>query len=117
MYYHLPVHLPQRHLLPCVHHVGLQLSLYGAMVETIHTPVPVGGAELADTGTVVAGCIAFSVTWILVAFERVPCLPIGRTAGALLGAALMVATGVLTNHEVHVFQQHVKCCQMPFKGC
>lgn len=55
---------------------------------------------LADTRIVVFGCIIFALTWLLVAFERVPFLPIGRTAGALLGACLMVATGVLTSDEV-----------------
>lgn len=38
----------------------------------------------------------FCLTYALIAARRVHILPIGRPAGALLGAVLMVATGVLT---------------------
>ncbi len=38
----------------------------------------------------------FAVTWWLMAVRRVPWLPIGRAAGALLGAVAMVAIGALS---------------------
>ena len=57
-------------------------------------------ATLADTSTVVLGCLIFAFTWLLIAFERVPFLPIGRTAGALAGAALMVACRVISAEQV-----------------
>lgn len=38
----------------------------------------------------------FLLSYVLIASRRVPWLPIGRTAGALLGAVLMVLCGVLT---------------------
>jgi len=38
----------------------------------------------------------FALTYLLIASRRLRLLPIGRPAGALLGAALMVASGVLT---------------------
>lgn len=41
-------------------------------------------------------CAVFLVTYVLIASRRVALLPIGRPAGALLGAVLMVALGVLT---------------------
>lgn len=72
-------------------------------------PADAGRAALADTYIVVAGCLVFCITWILIAFGRVPCLPIGRAAGALLGAALMVATGVLTSDEVCISGCRNRC--------
>jgi Na+/H+ antiporter NhaD/arsenite permease-like protein len=45
-----------------------------------------------QTGLTVA---VFAATWWLMAARRVPWLPIGRTAGALLGAVLMVAIGAI----------------------
>ncbi len=48
--------------------------------------------------TVVAAVI-FCVTYILIAARELSFLPIGRPAGALLGAVLMVAAGVLTPEE------------------
>jgi Na+/H+ antiporter NhaD/arsenite permease-like protein len=41
----------------------------------------------------------FAVTYVLIAARRLHLLPIGRPAGALLGAVLMVALGVLTPAE------------------
>ncbi len=41
----------------------------------------------------------FAVTWLLIAFRRLSWLPIGRPAGALLGAVAMVAVGALTPEE------------------
>jgi Na+/H+ antiporter NhaD/arsenite permease-like protein len=46
----------------------------------------------------VAAC-AFALTWLLIAVPRLPLLPVGRAGGALLGAVLMVAGGVLTASE------------------
>ncbi len=41
----------------------------------------------------------FALTYALIASRRLALLPIGRPSGALLGAVLMVATGVLTPEE------------------
>jgi len=41
----------------------------------------------------------FALTYLLVALPRVPLLPIGRTAGALLGATLMVVVGAVSPAE------------------
>ncbi|KAL4189005.1 hypothetical protein AMTRI_Chr08g163330 [Amborella trichopoda] len=50
---------------------------------------------------VVLGTIAFSVFWVLAVFPVVPFLPIGRTAGSLLGAMLMVIFQVITPAEAY----------------
>ncbi|KAM6586814.1 hypothetical protein CsatA_009419 [Cannabis sativa] len=50
---------------------------------------------------VVLGSIAFGIFWIMAVFPSVPCLPIGRTAGSLLGAMLMVIFMVLTPEEAY----------------
>ncbi|XP_030537716.1 silicon efflux transporter LSI2-like [Rhodamnia argentea] len=44
---------------------------------------------------VILGSIAFAIFWVLAVFPVVPFLPIGRTAGSLLGALLMVVFGIL----------------------
>ncbi|KAF8008721.1 hypothetical protein BT93_K2389 [Corymbia citriodora subsp. variegata] len=44
---------------------------------------------------VILGSIAFAVFWVLAVFPAVPFLPIGRTAGSLLGALLMVVFQIL----------------------
>ena len=49
---------------------------------------------------VVLGCLVFALVWVLIAFERVPFFPVGRTGGALVGASLMVACGVLSSQQV-----------------
>ncbi|PIA34254.1 hypothetical protein AQUCO_03800084v1 [Aquilegia coerulea] len=51
---------------------------------------------MATTVKVVLGSIAFAIFWVLAVFPAVPFLPIGRTAGSLLGAMLMVIFRVLT---------------------
>ncbi|KAL5718644.1 hypothetical protein ACHQM5_011524 [Ranunculus cassubicifolius] len=48
------------------------------------------------TVNVVLGSFAFAVFWVLAVFPAVPFLPIGRTAGSLLGAMLMVIFKVIT---------------------
>lgn len=45
---------------------------------------------LASIGTVIFGTFAFILFWVLATFPSFPGLPVGRTAGAILGAALMV---------------------------
>lgn len=45
---------------------------------------------MAATVKVVLGSIAFAIFWVLAVFPAVPFLPIGRTAGSLLGAMLMM---------------------------
>ncbi|EFJ26231.1 hypothetical protein SELMODRAFT_148775 [Selaginella moellendorffii] len=53
----------------------------------------------AATHKVALGSIAFAVFWILAVFPAVPFLPIGRTAGSLLGAALMVVFQVISPNQ------------------
>ncbi|GAA0161606.1 primary active transporter [Lithospermum erythrorhizon] len=56
---------------------------------------------LASTPKVVLGTIAFAIFWVLAVFPAVPFLPIGRTAGSLLGAMLMVLFEVITPNAAH----------------
>ncbi|KAL4191469.1 hypothetical protein AMTRI_Chr07g30080 [Amborella trichopoda] len=56
---------------------------------------------LATTVKVVLGTIAFSMFWVLAVFPAVPFLPIGRTAGSLLGAMLMVIFRVVTPEQAY----------------
>lgn len=51
---------------------------------------------MAPTVKVVLGSIAFAIFWVLAVFPSIPFLPVGRTAGSLLGAMLMVVFRVLT---------------------
>lgn len=50
---------------------------------------------------VVSGLIAFAIFWVLAVFPSVPFLPIGRTAGSLLGAMLMVLFQVISPEEAY----------------
>ncbi|KAL7254089.1 hypothetical protein ACSBR1_008480 [Camellia fascicularis] len=50
---------------------------------------------------VVLGSIAFAIFWVLAVFPAVPLLPIGRTAGSLLGAMLMVIFQVITPEQAY----------------
>lgn len=50
---------------------------------------------------VILGSIAFAVFWVLAVFPSFPFLPIGRTAGSLLGAVLMVAFQILDPQEAY----------------
>ncbi|XP_022724321.1 silicon efflux transporter LSI2-like [Durio zibethinus] len=50
---------------------------------------------------VILGSIAFAIFWVLAVFPAVPVLPIGRTAGALLGGMLMVIFQVLTVDQAY----------------
>ncbi|XP_020581029.1 putative transporter arsB [Phalaenopsis equestris] len=56
---------------------------------------------MSSTIKVVLGSIAFAVFWVLAVFPAVPFLPIGRTAGALLGAMLMVVFLVISPEEAY----------------
>ncbi|XP_020593030.1 putative transporter arsB [Phalaenopsis equestris] len=56
---------------------------------------------VAGIGKVALGSIAFGVFWIMAVFPAVPFLPIGRTAGSLLGALLMIIFQVLTPSQAY----------------
>ncbi|KAI6696334.1 hypothetical protein NL676_016453 [Syzygium grande] len=56
---------------------------------------------LASTEKVILGSIAFSIFWVLAIFPSVPFLPVGRTAGSLLGAMLMVIFRVITPDQAY----------------
>jgi len=56
---------------------------------------------LAAASKVVLGSLAFAIFWVLAVFPAVPFLPIGRTAGSLLGAMLMVIFKVLSPDEAY----------------
>ncbi|GMY07261.1 silicon efflux transporter LSI2-like [Fagus crenata] len=56
---------------------------------------------LASTEKVVLGSIAFAIFWVLAVFPTVSFLPIGRTAGSLLGAMLMVVFGVVSPDQAY----------------
>ncbi|KAA8520840.1 hypothetical protein F0562_011513 [Nyssa sinensis] len=56
---------------------------------------------LAPTVKVVLGSVAFAIFWVLAVFPAVPFLPIGRTAGSLLGAMLMVVFRVITPNQAY----------------
>ncbi|KAL3524299.1 hypothetical protein ACH5RR_017133 [Cinchona calisaya] len=56
---------------------------------------------MAVTVKVVLGSIAFAIFWVLAVFPAVPFLPIGRTAGSLLGAMLMVIFRVITPDQAY----------------
>ncbi|EYU25115.1 hypothetical protein ABFS82_06G031900 [Erythranthe guttata] len=56
---------------------------------------------MAPTVKVILGSIAFAIFWVLAVFPSVPFLPIGRTAGSLLGAMLMVLFQVVNPDEAY----------------
>ncbi|XP_059433439.1 silicon efflux transporter LSI2-like [Corylus avellana] len=56
---------------------------------------------LASSVQVVLGSLAFAIFWVLAVFPAFPFLPIGRTAGSLLGAMLMVVFRVLTPDQAY----------------
>ncbi|KAJ0475961.1 putative arsenical pump membrane protein, ArsB [Helianthus annuus] len=56
---------------------------------------------MAPIVKVVLGSIAFAVFWVLAVFPAVPFMPIGRTAGSLLGAMLMVLFQVLKPDQAY----------------
>eukprot|EP00257_Ricinus_communis_P015801 XP_015573786.1 silicon efflux transporter LSI2 isoform X1 [Ricinus communis] len=50
---------------------------------------------------VLLGSVAFTFFWVLAVFPATPFLPVGRTAGSLLGAMLMVIFQVMTPDEAY----------------
>ncbi|XP_031281066.1 silicon efflux transporter LSI2-like [Pistacia vera] len=56
---------------------------------------------MASLVKVILGSIAFAIFWVLAVFPAVPFLPIGRTAGSLLGAMLMVLFQVTTPDQAY----------------
>ncbi|KAF5442149.1 hypothetical protein F2P56_034839 [Juglans regia] len=56
---------------------------------------------LATSVNVVLGSLAFAIFWVLAVFPAVPFLPIGRTAGSLLGAMLMVIFRIITPNQAY----------------
>ncbi|XVE58508.1 hypothetical protein DITRI_Ditri04bG0175100 [Diplodiscus trichospermus] len=56
---------------------------------------------MASYVKVILGSIAFAIFWVLAVFPAVPFLPIGRTAGSLLGGMLMVIFQILTVDEAY----------------
>ncbi|KAL8049632.1 hypothetical protein ABFX02_06G032300 [Erythranthe guttata] len=56
---------------------------------------------MGPTVKVILGSIAFAIFWVLAVFPSVPFLPIGRTAGSLLGAMLMVLFQVVNPDEAY----------------
>ncbi|CAL4925232.1 unnamed protein product [Urochloa decumbens] len=65
---------------------------------------------LASTEKVVLGCIAFGIFWVLAVFPSVPFMPVGRTAGSLLGAMLMVLFRVMSPEDAY------KAIDLPILG-
>jgi Na+/H+ antiporter NhaD/arsenite permease-like protein len=55
---------------------------------------------------VAATLLVFALTWALIASRRLQVLPIGRPAGALLGAVGMVAVGALTPEQAYAAIDH-----------
>jgi Na+/H+ antiporter NhaD/arsenite permease-like protein len=62
---------------------------------------PSAMSQLAPLPKVVMGSLAFGVFWMLAVFPSVPFLPIGRTAGALLGAVLMIVFHVISADDAY----------------
>ena len=56
---------------------------------------------MEPTVKVALGTASFAIFWVLAVFPAVPFLPIGRTAGSLLGAMLMVLFNVITADEAY----------------
>ncbi|KAG2555389.1 silicon efflux transporter LSI2 [Panicum virgatum] len=56
---------------------------------------------LASLSKVVLGSIAFGVFWVMAVFPSVPFMPIGRTAGALLSAVLMIIFHVISPDDAY----------------
>ncbi|KQK24090.1 silicon efflux transporter LSI2 [Brachypodium distachyon] len=56
---------------------------------------------LASLPKVVLGSIAFGIFWMMAVFPSVPFLPIGRTAGSLLSAVLMIVFHVISPDDAY----------------
>ncbi|KAG7973545.1 hypothetical protein I3843_06G001300 [Carya illinoinensis] len=55
----------------------------------------------ATSVNVVLGSLAFTIFWVLAVFPSVPFLPIGRIAGSLLGAMLMVIFRIISPDQAY----------------
>jgi Na+/H+ antiporter NhaD/arsenite permease-like protein len=62
--------------------------------ERYHRP-PDGAGLALDSAAVKVALTIFLISYLVIAFQRIPALHLGRPAGALLGAVAMVAFGVL----------------------
>eukprot|EP01134_Creolimax_fragrantissima_P004018 CFRG4018T1 len=69
--------------------------------STNSTDVPLDSTftPLANTETIVYGCLIFVLFWIVISFQIIPFLPVGRVTGSLITALLMVVFGVLSVDE------------------
>ncbi|TXG70955.1 hypothetical protein EZV62_005890 [Acer yangbiense] len=56
---------------------------------------------MAPAVKVILGSLSFAIFWVLAVFPAVPFLPIGRTAGSLLGGMLMVIFQVITPDQAY----------------
>ncbi|CAI0546577.1 unnamed protein product [Linum tenue] len=75
----------------------LQTGIYYATADSLAFLA----MAMAPTVKVVLGSTAFAIFWVLAVFPAVPFLPIGRTAGSLLGAMLMVIFRVITPDQAY----------------
>jgi Na+/H+ antiporter NhaD/arsenite permease-like protein len=60
-----------------------------------------GGMSWMPDTTVVAAWLIFLATYAVIALGKIPVYRIDRAGAALLGASLMVATGVLSLEEAY----------------
>src|SRR5215475_10449506 len=60
-----------------------------------------GGMSWMPDTTIVAAWLIFLATYAVIALGKIPVYRIDRAGAALLGASLMVATGVLSLEEAH----------------
>jgi di/tricarboxylate transporter len=60
-----------------------------------------GGMSWMPDTTIVAAWLIFLATYVVVALGKIPIYRIDRAGAALLGASLMVATGVLSLEEAY----------------
>lgn len=56
---------------------------------------------MAPSVKLVGGTFALAIFWVLAVFPAVPLLSIGRTAGSVLGAILMVIFEVLSPFQTY----------------
>lgn len=77
------------------------MYIFSPSFEILVQASKVAKMVLASPVKVVLGSIAFAIFWVLAVFPAVPFLPIGRTAGSLLGAMLMVVFKVMTPDQAY----------------
>ncbi|WVZ55470.1 hypothetical protein U9M48_006127 [Paspalum notatum var. saurae] len=94
--------LPGLHSIP--YSEDLELKLGEEVVQSSRILLRKRGfanMALAGTSKVVLGCIAFGIFWVMAVFPTVPFMPVGRTAGSLLGAMLMVLFRVISPEDAY----------------